>query len=197
MFRCLFWGQALSNHLRSAVAVPSPISCSSCSVSILVLSGSKRFETYPQKRTFDLTVNEHTPFCNGPAASSRHAAELTLLSVVGAQAATLVRGNGELYLEISSAVWTVPPSPTLSRLKPGDVARYPSATRTRIRLLLDSFMTAVPHAVFDLAAAQADIFEHAIVHCSNLPHVAAGAQFSGNRGDQPRRASRRRQTEVE
>src|SRR5262249_35696329 len=93
MFRCLFWGQALSKHLRSAVAAPSPISCSSCSVSILVLSGSQRFETYPQKRTFDLTVNEHTPFCNGPAASSRHAAELTLLSVVGAQAATLLEGT--------------------------------------------------------------------------------------------------------
>jgi hypothetical protein len=38
-------------------------------------------------------VYEYTPFCNGPdevkSPSDRHAAELTLLSVVGAEAATL------------------------------------------------------------------------------------------------------------
>src|SRR5262249_32323676 len=33
MYRCLCWGQVLSKHLRSAVAVPSSISSSSCSVS--------------------------------------------------------------------------------------------------------------------------------------------------------------------
>jgi hypothetical protein len=37
--------------------------------------------------------NEYTPFCNGPdevkSPSDRHAAELTLLSVVSAEAATL------------------------------------------------------------------------------------------------------------
>jgi len=38
-------------------------------------------------------VDEYTPFCNGPdevkSPSDRRAAELTLLSVVGAEAATL------------------------------------------------------------------------------------------------------------
>ena len=51
------------------------------------------------KRTFDyvavtIPIYEYTPFCNGPGdvkspPSDRHAAELTLLSVVGAEAATL------------------------------------------------------------------------------------------------------------
>ena len=45
MFRCLCWGQVLSKHLRSAVAAPSSISSSSCSVSILASSGSQRLET--------------------------------------------------------------------------------------------------------------------------------------------------------
>jgi len=40
-----------------------------------------------------LRVYEYTPFCNGPdevkSPSDRRAAELTLLSVVGAEAATL------------------------------------------------------------------------------------------------------------
>jgi hypothetical protein len=39
------------------------------------------------------STDEYTPFCNGPdevkSPSDRHAAELTLLSVVGAEAATL------------------------------------------------------------------------------------------------------------
>ena len=38
-------------------------------------------------------INEYTPFCNGPdevkSPCDRHAAELTLLSVVDAEAATL------------------------------------------------------------------------------------------------------------
>src|SRR5271166_232680 len=45
MFRCLCLGQVLSKHLRSAVAGPSSISSSSCSVSILASSGSQRLET--------------------------------------------------------------------------------------------------------------------------------------------------------
>ena len=44
------------------------------------------------KRTFSW-MYEYTAFCNGPdevkSPSDRHAAELTLLSVVGAEAATL------------------------------------------------------------------------------------------------------------
>jgi hypothetical protein len=40
-----------------------------------------------------IPVYVYTPFCNGPdevkSPSDRHAAELTLLSVVGAEAATL------------------------------------------------------------------------------------------------------------
>jgi hypothetical protein len=45
MFRCLCWGQLLSKHPRSVVAAPSSISSSSCSVSILASSGSRRLET--------------------------------------------------------------------------------------------------------------------------------------------------------
>jgi hypothetical protein len=45
IFRCLCWGQVLAKHIRSAVAAPSSISSSSCSVSILASSGSQRFET--------------------------------------------------------------------------------------------------------------------------------------------------------
>ena len=47
MFRCLCWGQVLSKHLRSAVAAPSSISSSSCSVSILASSASQRLERMP------------------------------------------------------------------------------------------------------------------------------------------------------
>ena len=57
-------------------------------------------------------------------------------------------------------------------------------------------MSAVPHPVLDLAPAQADVFEHAIVHFRKPPHVAMDAQFMDNRGDQPRQVVRRRQTEV-
>ena len=57
-------------------------------------------------------------------------------------------------------------------------------------------MTAVAHAVLDLAAAQADVFEQAVVHSRKLPHVATDAQFIGNCGDQPRQVARRSQTEV-
>ena len=73
----------------------------------------------------------------------------------------------------------------------------PASRETPVRLLLDtSSMTAVPHAVLDLAAAQADVFEHAIVHRRKLPRVATDAQFIANRGDQPRQVARRRQTEI-
>jgi hypothetical protein len=57
-------------------------------------------------------------------------------------------------------------------------------------------MSAVPHVVLDLAAAQADVFEHAIVHCRKSPYAATDAQIIGNRGDQPRQVAPRRQTEV-
>jgi hypothetical protein len=53
--------------------------------------------------------------------------------------------------------------------------------------------TAVPHAVLDLAAAQADVLEHLIVHRRKLPHVAADAQLIRDRRDQ----HDRRQTGVE
>jgi hypothetical protein len=46
----------------------------------------------------DAAFYEYTPFCNGPdevkSPSDRHAAELTLLSVVGAEAATLMLLEG-------------------------------------------------------------------------------------------------------
>src|SRR5262249_22803068 len=45
MFRCPYWGQVLLKHLRLAVAVPSFISFSSCSVSILASSGNQKHET--------------------------------------------------------------------------------------------------------------------------------------------------------
>jgi hypothetical protein len=71
------------------------------------------------------------------------------------------------------------------------------ATRNPVRLLLyTSFMSVVPHAVLNLGAAQAEVFEHAIVHCRKPPYVATDAQFIGNRGDQPRQLVRRRQIEV-
>jgi hypothetical protein len=47
---------------------------------------------------------------------------------------------------------------------------------------------AVPYAVLDLAAAQADVLEHVIVHHRKLPQVAADAKLIGDRGDQPRQA---------
>src|SRR5262249_22439519 len=50
MFRCPCWARVLSKHLRLAVAVPSSISSSSCSVSILASSGSQRHETGPYVR---------------------------------------------------------------------------------------------------------------------------------------------------
>ena len=42
MFRCLFWGQVLSKHPGSAVAVQSAISFSCCSVSISASSGKPK-----------------------------------------------------------------------------------------------------------------------------------------------------------
>jgi hypothetical protein len=54
-----------------------------------------------------------------------------------------------------------------------------------------SSVSAVPHTVLDLAAAQADVFEHVIVHCLQLPHAAAEAQLMGDRGNEPRQATRR------
>jgi hypothetical protein len=69
--------------------------------------------------------------------------------------------------------------------------------RTLVRLLLDTLsMAAEADAVLDLAAAQADVFEEAVVHCRKLPQVATDAQFIGNCGDQPRQVARRRQTEI-
>jgi cytochrome oxidase Cu insertion factor (SCO1/SenC/PrrC family) len=53
-----------------------------------------------------------------------------------------------------------------------------------------SCVSAAPHTVFDLAAAQADVSEHGIVHCRKLPHVAADAQLMGDRDDEPRQAAR-------
>jgi len=52
-----------------------------------------------------------------------------------------------------------------------------------IRELSTPSMSAVPHVVLDLAAAQAEVFEHAIVRCRKLSYVATDAQFIGNRGD--------------
>ena len=52
-----------------------------------------------------------------------------------------------------------------------------------------SSVSAVPHGRLDLAAAQADVLEHVIVHRRKLPHVAADAQLNGDRGDQPRQAA--------
>ena len=57
-------------------------------------------------------------------------------------------------------------------------------------------MSAVPHVVLDLAAAQAEVFEHAIVRCRKLSYVATDAQFIANRADQPRQVAHGRQTEV-
>jgi hypothetical protein len=45
MFRCLCWGRVLSKHPRSALAAPSSISSSSCSVSILASSVGQRLKT--------------------------------------------------------------------------------------------------------------------------------------------------------
>ena len=47
-----------------------------------------------------------------------------------------------------------------------------------------SFVSTVPHAVLDLAAAHADVFEPVIVHRRKLPHVAADAQLIGDRGEE-------------
>jgi hypothetical protein len=53
--------------------------------------GSRRGPLSGVKRTW--RIYEYAPFCNGPdevkSPSDRHAAELTLLSVVSAEAATL------------------------------------------------------------------------------------------------------------
>src|SRR5215470_19003611 len=43
-FQSLCWVQVLSKHLRSALAAPLSISSFSCSVSILVSSGSQRVD---------------------------------------------------------------------------------------------------------------------------------------------------------
>ncbi|MCL2384748.1 MAG: hypothetical protein FWC84_02845, partial [Alphaproteobacteria bacterium] len=44
MFRCLFWGQIFLRSQRSALHARSSISSSSCSVSILALSGGQRLK---------------------------------------------------------------------------------------------------------------------------------------------------------
>jgi hypothetical protein len=43
------------------------------------------------------------------------------------------------------------------------------------RQLTTSLVSAIPHAGLDLAAAQANVLEHVIVHRRELPHVPADA----------------------
>jgi hypothetical protein len=58
----------------------------------LVSNAASRCRRFAAAGCRTIAIYEYTPFCNGPGdvkSRDRHAAELTLLSVVGAEAATL------------------------------------------------------------------------------------------------------------